>query len=114
MISGDRNRRHHYCNVAHYPHVGPNNIRPPYAPHETLWYRQQNNQELRRHFMNHMPSMEPTTDFSSAPPSRPAVNQPSGSVYCYQHPNARHPSNFRCSRNLLSDPRRHRSIYVGR
>lgn len=118
MLTGDRNRRHHYCNVAHYPYVGPNanhNVRPPYAPHETLWYRQQNNQELRRHFMNHMPSVETSTDFSSAPPSRPTVNQPTGSVYCHQHPSARHPSQFRSARNFLcTDPRRHRNVYAGR
>lgn len=126
IINGDRNRRFH-CNGAHhhYPYAMQNgayqNVRPAYAPHETLWYRQQNNQELhRRHFMNHISSLEASTDFSNPSTSRlnaSTANQPSNSIYC-QHAAGlpRHQSqHYRCSRShACTDPRRHRTAYAAR
>lgn len=65
FILSDRTRRlsssNQFTNMVHQHYPYPlqsssypyHHIRPAYAPHENLWYRQQNNQEMhRRHFMN--------------------------------------------------------------
>lgn len=42
-------------------------LRPAYAPHESLWYRQQNNQEIhRRHMMNSMSGTNGTNDSTAS------------------------------------------------
>lgn len=53
--------------TTNYHNFHPANMRPAYAPHEMLWFRQQNNQEmLRRHYMNSMSGgiTEPTPSSS--------------------------------------------------
>lgn len=64
-------------------------MRPAYAPHESLWYRQQNNQEIhRRHMMNTMSGSAvsndaaPSNSFSSYP-SRGSSSM-SNNAYCVQ------------------------------
>lgn len=116
----DRNRRSYHCNMVHhnYPYLTQNgayhNVRPAYAPHENLWYRQMSNQEVyRRHLMNHMSGVE-STNFNTPPTSQ----SPTGSVYCHQHPSAigRHqPPHHRCLRTYVCpENRRSRYTYIGR
>lgn len=93
FMTTDRSRRHvtsHHqaMYLNQFPHQ-TNNIhyfRPAYAPHETLWYRQQNNQEMhRRHMMHPTPvdatnphSHQHTTNIRLLGPN----TQPTNMVYC--------------------------------
>lgn len=68
FLSSDRGRRIVTSNLQtmyhnQYPHTSGNihYIRPAYAPHETLWYRQQNNQEMHRRHMIHPANVEGMT-----------------------------------------------------
>lgn len=87
-------------------------MRPAYAPHESLWYRQQNNQELhRRHMMNTMSGSNAASDAAplnsfTAYPGR--ANQ-SGSPFCLQcdqHHPLGHPHRrirqYVCGLNMVS------------
>lgn len=64
FLSTDRNRRYatsNHQNMYHnHPHQNSNvpHVRPAYAPHESLWYRQQNNQEMHRRHMMHTANVE--------------------------------------------------------
>lgn len=84
------------------------NLRPAYAPHEMLWFRQQNNQEiLRRHMMNSMIN-DPTPSSSFGAYASNRVNNSSGvCVQCDQqhplgHPHRR-PRPHVCPLNLSSE-----------
>lgn len=131
----DRNRRyniggHHYNVVHQFPYALQNNnyhpVRPAYAPHENLWYRQQNNQEMhRRHLMTS--GNDSTTDgFAAAsgntvPPNRGAAAPASNAVYClscdHQHPTgiSHQPNHHRRIRTYVcSDPPPLRNAFIGR
>lgn len=64
FLSTDRNRRYATSNHQHmyhnHPHQNSNvpHVRPAYAPHEILWHRQQNNQEMHRRHMMHTANAE--------------------------------------------------------
>lgn len=119
FLASDRNRRyvtshHQALYLNQYPHQTSNihYVRPAYAPHETLWYRQQNNQEMnRRHMMHPGPNIDVTTNSTN-----PHIhnhnsnvrilgpnNPPSNMVYCLscdqQHPgnNRRMRSSYMCA-----------------
>lgn len=95
FLSTDRNRR--YVNNNFNPHLqqhtnGSYWHRPGgYAPHENLWHRQQNTQELHRRHMMH-----PSEPINYSNTSRNIGGQASNSVYCLscdqQHP---HPVSIR-------------------
>lgn len=56
---------HRRLSTSNYHSFYPQNMRPAYAPHEMLWFRQQNNQEmLRRHYINSM-----TAGINETPPT---------------------------------------------
>lgn len=97
-------------------------LRPAYAPHESLWYRQQNNQEIhRRHLMNSMSGTGVTNDTTQpssfgAYPSR-GTSSISNNGYCtqcdQQHPIG-HPHRrlrqYVCGLNLVSNEMIERKI----
>lgn len=89
-------------------------LRPAYAPHESLWYRQQNNLEShRRHMMNNMSGTAAANDTaqpsSFGPYSRSGSSSISNNGYCtqcdQQHPIG-HPHRrlrqYVCGLNLVS------------
>lgn len=86
-MSGYHNMPNHY----HSPLQNVNGyLRPAYAPHESLWHRQQNNQEVhRRHMMNSMSGSGVTND-STAPSSfgtyasRVGASSNPNGAYCMQ------------------------------
>lgn len=147
----DRNRRYnigsgsHYSVVHQFPYALQNNpyhpVRPAYAPHENLWYRQQNNQEMhRRHLMtsgghelttNTGPITVPSAFERSeacerrfraqfrAPANVPAAAAPSSNaVYClscdHQHPTgmSHQPNPHRRIRAYVCSDRR--NVFIGR
>lgn len=113
FLASDRNRRyvashHQALYLNQYPHQTSNihYVRPAYAPHETLWYRQQNNQEMHRRHMMH-----PSAGVDGATSTNPHTsnvrilgpnNAPANMVYCLscdqQHPgnNRRMRSSYMC------------------
>lgn len=81
-----------YHSLPSYYHTNLQNgapyLRPAYAPHESLWYRQQNNQEIhRRHMMNNMGSGTNTsTDNTTTAPSLNAYPNRGPTSNDQQHP----------------------------
>lgn len=109
-MSGYHNLPNHY----HAPLQNGNSyLRPAYAPHESLWYRQQNNQEMhRRHMMNSMSGNNVTNDNTTSNsfgvyPNRGATSI-SNSAFCLQcdqqhpigHPHRRM-RQYVCGMNLV-------------
>lgn len=92
-------------------------LRPAYAPHESLWYRQQNNQEIhRRHMMNNMSGTGVANDTTQPSPFGPypcrgttSISSISNNGFCtqcdQQHPIG-HPHRrlrqYVCGLNLVS------------
>lgn len=107
-----------YHNVPSYYHSNLQNgstyFRPAYAPHESLWYRQQNNQEIhRRHMMNSMSGTNTSNENTSsssfgAYPNRGTTSM-SNSGVCTQcdrqhpigRPHHRRPRQYVCGLNLV-------------
>lgn len=130
----DRNRRytsgHHYNIVHHqFPYALQNNnyhpVRPAYAPHENLWYRQQNNQEMhRRHLMTGGNDANNdgfnTVSGNGVAPNRASAAPASNAVYClacdHQHPNgmSHQPGHRRIRAYVCSDPPPLRNVFIGR
>lgn len=131
----DRNRRyapgHHYNIVHHqYPYALQNNnyhpVRPAYAPHENLWYRQQNNQEMHRRHLMTSANDSNTDGFGTASsngvaPNRASVAPATNAVYClscdHQHPTgmSHQPGHYRRIRTYVgSDPPPLRNVVIGR
>lgn len=131
----DRIRRYvsgHHYNIGHHqlPYLLQNNnyhpVRPAYAPHENLWYRQQNNQEMhRRHLMTG--GNDATNDTfgtgsgSGGAGNRTSAAQASNAVYClscdHQHPTGiSHPPGHhrRIRAYVSSDPPPLRNVFIGR
>lgn len=104
-----------YHSMPNHYQNGNGYLRPAYAPHESLWYRQQNNQEVhRRHMMNSMGTASGTNESSSSSsfgsyPSRVGVGQSIPNGYCLQcdqqhpvgHPHRR--IRYVCGLNLVSE-----------
>lgn len=106
-----------YHNLPNHYHAplqnGNSYLRPAYAPHESLWYRQQNNQEMhRRHMMNSMSGNSGTNDNTTSNsfgvyPSRGTTSISNG-AYCLQcdqqhpigHPHRR-VRQYVCGMNLV-------------
>lgn len=131
----DRNRRyapgHHYNIVHHqFPYALQNNsyhpVRPAYAPHENLWYRQQNNQEMHRRHLMTSANDSNTDGFGTASgnnvaPNRASVAPATNAVYClscdHQHPTgmSHQPGHHRRIRAYVcSDPPPLRNVVIGR
>lgn len=88
--------------------VHPSNMRPAYAPHEMLWFRQQNNQEmLRRHYMNSINETTPSNSFGYIPNRSAGANATlANCIQCNQqhpigHPHRRLTSHV-CPLNLVT------------
>lgn len=130
----DRNRRnapgHHY-NIAHhqFPYALQYNnyhpVRPAYAPHENLWYRQQNNQEMhRRHLMTSGNDVNAdgfgVANGNGVAPNRSSAAPASNAVYCLScdrpHPTgmSHQPGHHRRIRYVCSDPPPLRNVFIGR
>lgn len=101
-----------YHNAPNYYHSnlqnGNNYFRPAYAPHESLWFRQQSQQELhRRHMTN--PTNENTTSSSFGTyPNRGTASMSNNNVcaQCDQqhpigHPHHRRVRQYVCGLNLV-------------
>lgn len=82
-------------------------LRPAYAPHESLWYRQQNNQEIhRRHMMNSMSSgTNAASDNATTAPGFGAYPNRVPTTNDQQHPighaHRRVPRQYVCGLNLV-------------
>lgn len=65
-----------------------NYVRPAYAPHESLWYQQQNNQEMHRRHMIHpanlegMSSANPQLHHDNTHVQMHASNSPNSAAHC--------------------------------
>lgn len=90
-------------------------LRPAYAPHESLWYRQQNQQEIhRRHMMNSMSGTGASNDTAQPSSFGPYPSRGSTSIsnngHCTQcdqqhpigHPHRRIRGAYVCGLNLVS------------
>lgn len=77
-------------------------LRPAYAPHESLWYRQQNNQEIHRRHM--MSGTNASNDSTAAPgfgayPNRGATS--GDQQHPIGHPHRRMARQYVCGLNLV-------------
>lgn len=111
-MSGYHNMPNHY-----HPTLQNGNayLRPAYAPHESLWYRQQNNQEIhRRHMMNSMSGTNVSNDSTTSNtfgtyPGRGATNMTNNGfcLQCDQQHPIGHPHRrirqYVCGLNLVSN-----------
>lgn len=100
-----------YHNVPNFYHPNIQNgspyLRPAYAPHESLWYRQQNNQEIhRRHMMNSMSSNANASNdnpvsgsFSTLPYPRSTAS--GDQQHPIAHPHRRMARQYVCGLNLV-------------
>lgn len=88
------------------PSIGPY-LRPAYAPHESLWYRQQNNQEIhRRHMMNSMSSGANASNDNPVSSSFGALPHPRSAAsgdpqHPIGHPHRRMTRQYVCGLNMV-------------
>lgn len=99
---------HRRLSTSNYHSLYPTNMRPAYAPHEMLWFRQQNNQEmLRRHYMNSLNEPIPSNTFGYVPNRMNNASLTNGiCMSCDQQHPIGHPHRRRthvCPLNLSSE-----------